>query len=606
MKRRLCDALVVCASLIAGGLIFTYTILPGGPFGWDEASHAIWGLLITDDLQRRDWLGVIYDSYRQVYWPPLHSWLTGIGFLIAGPTAIAARGVSVVAFVLLSLVVYATAKLMRQQEGELAGITAAILLLSSPPLVRFAARSMLEIPALLALSLTLLIYVKATGGESSPRQPLLLGLGMSMTYFAKPNYGILLLVTLVITLCIDARFRPRLLLTRFNLYTAVPMVIIFAIWFAYPAKATATWRLLIHHPTGVAQPYSIEGFLYYPRAMYDASGSVWLFALLLVSLLAAFRFRRNKTVRFLIVLVLIQILIAQLHQAKRGRHILPVMPALFLLAGYVTAECWRRCRQPGTVLRPWQLRLFIGALCLHAIHLFSDSLRPPPGNHRDEVSGFVATAVRDTGPTFILGTRDLGRPHPPVLDWYLIAHEHLMAVPRAGSITQAGWERRIAAALTHYRAPVWLADAMRPVLARTTQPGTTRSFYLGLPNTPDFRDQAELETFLQNTLVRDLYEGAVIISSLAPSARYPLHRIAPALHGVGLSRILTRDFTDAAVRVDVYKRQRSSDDSSDRNHGGDRPKTTARVVVQVAGIVPKVAFTRQSSSTLLSSTDLSA
>ena len=42
-------------------------------------------------------MGLLIDSYFQIYWPPLHSWLIGIPFLLMGPDLEVARAVSVVA-----------------------------------------------------------------------------------------------------------------------------------------------------------------------------------------------------------------------------------------------------------------------------------------------------------------------------------------------------------------------------------------------------------------------------------------------------------------------------------------------------------------------------
>ncbi|MBI4382182.1 MAG: glycosyltransferase family 39 protein, partial [candidate division NC10 bacterium] len=464
MKTWWLHAFVVCASLITGYLIYTHLIVPGGPLSWDEASHALYGLTITYDLQQGDWVGFIYDTYRQVYWPPIHSWLTGIGFLIAGPGAVTARTVSLLAFIMIAPTLYLAARQMRQQQRELAGVIAAALFLTSPPLVSFAALSMLEVPGLLAMTVTFLIYFKLTGGDASRRMCLLLGLAVTLTYFVKSNYGILVFMAIVISQLIDTRFHVRPLLTRCNLYAVLPMVIIFPVWFAYPPKLIATWRFLVNYPVGVTEPFGVSGWSFYPLAFFRLSGDAWLFGLLLASLLAAFRFRRDKNVRFLLVFVLTQLVIGQLHHTKLDRHIFPILPALFLLAGYLLAEWWCRSRRPKKILQFWLPRLLTGALCLNAINLFSVSLHPPPADDSETISGMIATAVRETGITLIIGTRDVLLPNPPRLDWQLITQEQVMQAPRAGSVRPIEEERKIAAALTRYPLPAWLSEKILAVV----------------------------------------------------------------------------------------------------------------------------------------------
>ena len=554
MKTWWLHVFVVCASLITGYLIYTHLIVPGGPLSWDEASHALYGLTITYDLQQGDWLGFIYDTYRQVYWPPIHSWLTGIGFLIAGPSAVTARAVSLLAFIMIAPTLYLAARQMRQEQRELAGMIAATLFLTSPPLASFAARSMLEVPGLLAMTVTFLIYFKLTGGDTSPRKCLLLGLAVTLTYFVKSNYGILAFMAIVISQLIDTRFHVRPLLTRCNLYAVLPMVIIFPVWFAYPPKLIATWRFLVNYPYGVTEPFGVPGWSFYPLAFFRLSGDAWLFGLLLASLLAAFRFRRDKNVRFLLVFVLTQLVIGQLHHTKLDRHIFPILPALFLLAGYLLAEWWCRSRQPKKILQFWLPRLLTGALCLNAINLFSVSLHPPPADDSEGVSELIAVTVRETGTTFILGTVDVRRPTPPRLDWQLITQEQVMQVPQAGSVRPIDAERNIAAALSRYRLPAWLSEKILAVVSRSDRAGVTRSLYLGLPPRASyFRNQANFDTYLQNTLKDNYFDGVVVMTSLSAGARYPLEFIAPSLQKASLHHVSTRHLKDMATRVDLYK-----------------------------------------------------
>lgn len=554
MKTWWLHACVVCASLVTGYLIYTRLIVPGGPMSWDEASHALYGLTITYDLQQADWLGLIHDTYRQVYWPPVHSWLTGIAFLIAGPSTITARTVSLLTYIATALTLYLAARQMRQQHRELAGIIAAILFLTSPPIVSSAAQSMLEIPGLLALTLTLLVYFTLTGGEASPRKYLLLGLAITLTYLMKSNYGIVVFMAIGTNELIDARFHVRALLSRRSFYTALPMAVIFSAWFAYPQKLTVTWRSLVNYPFGVTEPYGLTGLMFYPLAVIRLSGSAWLFALFMASLFAAFRFWQDKKVRFLVVLVLMQLLIGQVHQNKLDRHILPILPALFLLTGHMLAEWWSRARQRKQMLHFYLPRLLTGAVCLNAITLFSHSLHRRPAEGSDGVGSHIAAAVREAGPTLILGTRDLRQLTPPRLDWELITQEKVMRVPQAGSVRPIGAERDLADALSRYHLPAWLSGKVLSVLSRSDRAGATRSLYLGLPpRAPSFRNQSSVDTFLHCTLRDGHFEGVVVITSLAPRTRFPLESIAPSLQKAGLRHLSTREFKELATRVDLYR-----------------------------------------------------
>ena len=62
-----------------------------GDFGWDEAAHALWGLRVYRDVAGANWISLAFDSYRQVYWPFLHSWALAASMPVMGATPTAAR-----------------------------------------------------------------------------------------------------------------------------------------------------------------------------------------------------------------------------------------------------------------------------------------------------------------------------------------------------------------------------------------------------------------------------------------------------------------------------------------------------------------------------------
>ena len=104
---------------------------------------------------------------------------------------------------------YLVASRMGRQYGELAGFTAALLFLTSPGIIALAARAMLEMPAFFCLILTFFLYFRVIDYSDSILNHFLLGLGITLTYFFRSNYGVLLFLTLFITPLIDNRFNLR-------------------------------------------------------------------------------------------------------------------------------------------------------------------------------------------------------------------------------------------------------------------------------------------------------------------------------------------------------------------------------------------------------------
>ncbi len=537
-------------ALGAGWSVYMNRLLPSGGFHWDEATHALHGLLIAQDLHARDWLAFAYDSYRQVYWPPLYSWLTGAAFLVFGPTTVVARSVSLVAFVLLAPVLFLSGRELANANRNLVGAVAGALALTSVPFAEHAAMAMIECWALLAFSLTLLAYMRLGRAGTTPRAHALLGLMVMLTYFLKANYGLLLLLGIVLALLIEADFRPRALRTRANGYAIAPVVVLGALWFAYPPKVLSTLQALINQPWGGAEARGFAGLLFYPRAFWRLSGSVWIVLLLLASLAAAWEQRRGRNVRLLMVLAIGPFVIGMLHHTKLDRHLLPVFPPLFLLAARATGEAWTRLadRRFARVVAAGVLAGMFGLQAKMA-------LCPPPNpriaGETQEIFAYVASLVRLARPALVLGTMGVS-PGPPMIDWRLVVDERLLAVTCAGSISQEAIERRNAAVLNRMPRLFGLRDELLRVTTRYYDAGRVpRSFYLGLPTDID---PVGFDSWLGRTLGGTQFGGVVVITSLAEGARYPLAFVAPGLERAGLSASSSRVFEAAGLRVGLYTR----------------------------------------------------
>lgn len=82
-----------------------------------------------------------------------------------------------------------------------------------------------------------------------------------------------------------------------------------------------------------------------------------------------------------------------------------------------------------------------------------------------------------------------------------------------------------------------------------------RSLYLGLPSYASYSQSPEgLGRFLRVMDGRYAFDCAIVITSLASDARYAVEFTDSGLHAVGLSRLSTEKFTNANVRIDVYRR----------------------------------------------------
>ncbi|NJN81391.1 MAG: hypothetical protein HC802_03325 [Caldilineaceae bacterium] len=500
-SRLVVHLILVTICLVVATLIARYLLTPRGPFHWDEAAHALKGLLIAHDIRSGDWISFLYDTYRQVLWPPLHSWLTAIAFLIAGPGYATAGAVSLFTFIATAPLLYLAGDRMAEQQVNRIGLIAAILFLTSPALVPFSVQSMLEIPGLFALVATIWVYFWLIDSRAEAKQFAWLGLAVALTFLIRTHYGVLIFIAIFISMLFDARFRPRTVLDRRFFFMLAPMVLIFAIWFAYPPKLTATLGWLINYPAGVDDPYSTAGWLFYPQGWFRIAGSTVIGIFYLAFFLVAFKWRTSSVVRLLLILVTVQIVIGMFHHNKQDRYIFPILPPLFLITAFVLDKAWRLSTQSGEVIRYWLPRVGTVALLAYSTVLFVGALRPQAPQFNSELAQHIANEARRNGATLIVGSMDLARPNPPLLDWQLIVEEGVMAAPQAGSAVQIDEERSLLAMLESPRIPDGIRNMLSPTLQRSEQIGVVRSIYLGLPLRASYSQGAQqFDHFFQRTL----------------------------------------------------------------------------------------------------------
>jgi 4-amino-4-deoxy-L-arabinose transferase-like glycosyltransferase len=546
---------VVCTAALAGWLIYDQLVVGRGPFDWDEAVHGMQGSLFAHSMQQGNWSAFLFDSYRLVLYPPIYAWGVGLSLLVMGHSVQAVCLVSLISFVLMVPGLYSASHSLHKEYPMIAGGVAAVLLLGSSALIRFATQAMLEMSGLLFLSATILVYLKITRENSPPRAYALLGLAVALTYFVRIHYGVLIFIVLFITIILDS-WSDYPSLYRRILYFMLPLIIIFGLWFAYPAKLFSTLRWLVN-TSNIDDPYSVSGWLFYPQATVRLAGSVWMFILYFCTLsIAIIRFWKDQTVRFLLLIVVVQLLLAMVHHNRQDRYLFPILPPIFLLTGSCVADLYRLHQNaPRNIplrLAAWGLPLLI---ILHSTMLFFSALGEPPvaSTRNLDSARQVAQIVREMGTVLIIGTRDIHEPAPPLLDWYLTADARVLEAPQAGSVAKIEEERRISRVLSRLPLPDRLADPLYSML-RADLPDKTRTVYVGLSEQTDYsQSQSAFESFFRETYENSAsFQGVIVITAPSRCSQHCLEYVAPALESSGLQQVETIQIEGSYLRVDIY------------------------------------------------------
>ena len=557
LRRWLLPAGVGVLALLIGGLIYSRLLLPRGPLGWDESVHALKGLVIAHDLAHGDGLSFLFNSYRQVLYPPIHSWFLALAYLLSGPSMTTAATVTLILFLLGAGLLYLAGGQLRSGVINWAGAVAALLWLTSPDLAGYAVAVMLEVPGLTALCLALLVQLKLLADAPDPREYMLLGAAIALTYLVRTPYGIILFLTVAIFLVLEVRGRLWLLWNRRVFYLLLPLALVLAVWFAYPPKIAATWGWLVNYPDGVDDPYSAEGWLFYPLALVRIAGSPWLFALYLAAIVYAL-VERRKGALFLVTLVLVQTIIGEFHQNKQARYMFPVLPAWFLLAGSLLMGLGQRLAARRPTAARWGMALVALLLVAQCALLVRGTLDATFANPPDGITAYVAEtveAVQANGQrTLVIGSMDMSYPSPPLLDWRLMVEHGLLAAPQAGSAAQIEEGRRLAALAARLPLPSSLAASLERVVTAYDRPAALRTLYLGLPIRASYSDPAQAPVFVGDLVQAQTIDQVVVVSAPRPDARFPLSLLAPALEAAGLRHVEGETFADVGIQVDVFRR----------------------------------------------------
>lgn len=513
--------IALLAAVAVALLLVERALAPAGPLGWDEGYHALWGLRLAGDLRAGDLLGLLYDSYRQVYWPPGYSWLVAVPLALFGPLTELVRGVGLVALVATSLVAARAGQDLAGPglAGKVGSLVAAASVLLAGGVLALAPQAMLELPALFWLTLGLWLAARLASAPTA-RTALALGVVIALTFLTKQNYGVLLgLAVTVSSLGAGAWWRwppppGAAAVRRAQLLAAGVLAILLLVWFAYPPKVVQTLQSLRNTPWG-PDAASLEGFLFYPRTTLWLAGSWLLLGLWLAALSTALRPAALRDSRILLLLAFVgwQMLFAQLSATKIDRHLLPLVPAGALLLATQIGWLLKRLAPPGRWLALGTLLALGGghaALVLPAV--------APPAVPADRQLTAAVLARLPAGPGLVISTIDLLLPVSS-LDWEL-ARTGRLSIDGAGALTYASEQRFTAGTLPR------LPEPWRGLLARlaTRWPGEQglATLYLGLPlDAPELELRlASLPERLAAANARRPFPQAVIILPAA-SPRFP-------------------------------------------------------------------------------------
>jgi hypothetical protein len=169
----------------------------------DRNAHYLLGLSFALDFRHGDLLHFVRDLHAARVWAPLHALLVGSVLAVGGPDYRLAVLPNLAGWIGASLFAFLTARRSVTRGGNLAGLTAALFVLASPAHRAFATDIMLESLGA-CLSLAVLYTYVLVKQERSVATGRWLGLALTLLFFQKYNYWLLVVLALSAAALLDA------------------------------------------------------------------------------------------------------------------------------------------------------------------------------------------------------------------------------------------------------------------------------------------------------------------------------------------------------------------------------------------------------------------
>jgi hypothetical protein len=372
---------------------------------------------------------------------------------------------------------------------------------------------------------------------------------VTLTYFTRTNYGVLLLMLFVIAVLLEAVFEHKRVFSAENSWAILPVAIAFIAWFAYPPKIPGTLAALVNVRWGTGQPYSWEGLLYYPYVTLRLLGSIWQSAVLVIAFFAALKYRSNPAIRFLLLLASLQFVLGLLHHTREARLLLPILVPLVLLTGFVLAQQWDAS---NAVVR-WLNRSTALVLCLFAVFTFYLIPRSLGSETYPEVASRIADLISAHDSSLLLGTRKT-RPSPALIDWQLAGEKKILPITTSGVIIDLEEYRKFGRSLPKYPMPASFKAALERILRESVQPAKLRSLYpdvsLGVSYS---NDPEKFAGILQKLNTTAHFDQILVLTPVDKTLGKQLDFFAPGINAMGLNHAFTETFPGGNVRLDVFR-----------------------------------------------------
>jgi hypothetical protein len=469
--------------------LYAYSIRHGGAPCWDEFERCAWASHIWHGIRHFDLFHLWKNTNAQMVWPPLHSWMTGVLFVIFGPSLASARLLSLLAFWGSGLLIVYWFVRRRDYASCLGGAAAWSLFASAPIVVQQAVGVMSEG---VGLFLALLVLASLPQAEDAkPSRWAWSGFLLGLFFYYKYNYAFLIYAGLGITRYFQRGASLRSMFCKANyLLFGIP-ILGMILWFI--PHFEQKWQNLVYfafNNPAAYQPLGFASFLYYPQVIPKAFfAAPWLAVASLALVFIATPLGWRLTLRNPVIsCCIIHFIAVSVHPMKMERFQFITMGLFFIAAGEAVrtlAQSWF-----SRNLRIQDALNVVAALIilLPAVAYQSDFFRREQAAQTDVYAAPLRTAadwMKKEDRAALLITHDIA--NPPAATFYFTTsldllqrdlrtdashwHHLFLFQPKDAVQAYTGEER-----IRHLRHELFVTRSNKIVVVETTNPQSSSTF----------------------------------------------------------------------------------------------------------------------------------
>ncbi|HEX8506570.1 MAG TPA: glycosyltransferase family 39 protein [Hymenobacter sp.] len=330
--------------------------------GWGvlESSEARYAEIGREMLANRDWLHPRLLGIQHFHKPPLTYWLTAVGLAVAGPTAVGARLLPIVAVLLQVALMYGLGRMFFGGDRRRALAVAAVF--STLPVVLISALNLTTDAYLLTLELAATYAVLRYYAEARPGWLYLFWVGLGLAFLTKGPVGFVLPLMAML----GAHFRQPRQRRPYTVHHALGFVLFMVVglgWYAYLAyenHAFVRYFLFEHTVERFANPETFgrsKPWWFY-LVLAPLGSLPWSAALLARAWRTPWAEVPRVWRNVLVFWVLVPLVFFSLSGSKLLLYVLPIFPGVSLLVVHYLGRC------SEAVLRRWYVGVawFFGGL----------------------------------------------------------------------------------------------------------------------------------------------------------------------------------------------------------------------------------------------------